>query len=361
MSFAEAYSPQKPSPKYMIPIAAWLILVTGFRDAGPDYGSYKNIYIWYSSHIDYIDIFRKALKMDSRLDMEWLFILINKVIFDIFAAPPFFIVTFFLALISIPLNYINIRENSLYPYTTILLFFFPSFFIGENGQMRQALGTIICYYSIRFIKEEKVWHYLFCIYLAMGIHNVCLFFLPMYWLARIPINKTVMATAIIGSMILSPFEIYKYMGSFLPDESSLMSGFNNYINMNNTAERLNGAIGIPEGNAILSCLFLFVFDTDMKKKYPYYEYMRNFCVLGICFFFIFRGSIMFSSRLTGIFFTATGYLMPYAMYSANAASRRMIHTVIVCYCLFNFIIFSSFNTIVRGRFTIDTYTNFLLP
>ncbi|MFY7815738.1 MAG: EpsG family protein [Chryseobacterium taeanense] len=361
LSFAEAYRDEKPSTKYLIPIAAWFILVVGFRDAGPDYGSYKNIYFWYSSHTNYTDIFRKALKLDSPLDMEWLYILINKLIFDVFLAPPFYIVTFFLALISIPLNYINIKENSLYPYTTILLFFFPSFFIGENGQMRQALGTIICYFSIRFIKERKVWYYLICIYLAMGIHNVCIFFLPMYWLARVPINKTIMATAIIGSIILSPFGIYKYFGSLLPEESSLMTGFNNYINLSNTTERLNGGIGVPEGNAILSTIFLFAFDNNMKEKYPYYEYMRNFCVLGICFFFIFRTSTIFSSRLTGIFFTATGYLMPYAMYSANGGNRKIIHTIIICYSLFNFIIFSSFKNIERGKFTIDTYSNFLLP
>lgn len=365
LSFAEVYGSKKPSPKYLIPIAIWFILVVGFRNAGPDYGSYKSIYFWYSTNSDYIEIFKKALRMDSSVDMEWLYILINKLIFDIFQAPPFFIVTFFLALISIPLNYLNIKENSLYPYTTVLLFFFPSFFIGENGQMRQALGTIICYYSIRFIKERKLWYYLFAIYLAMGIHNVCIFFLPMYWLARIPINKTVMATAIIGSMILSPFEIYNYFGSFLQDfipNSTLTTGFNNYINMDiDTGERLAGAFGIPEGNALLSTVLLFTFDTDMKQKYPYYEYMRNFCVLGLCFFFIFRGSVVFSSRLTGIFFTATGYLMPYAMYSANNMNKKLVHTIIICYCLFNFIVFSSFQTIVRGRFTIDTYTNFLLP
>jgi len=361
LSFAEAYRDEKPSTKYLIPIAAWFILVVGFRDAGPDYGSYKNIYLWYSSHTHYTDIFRKALKLDSPLDMEWLYILINKLIFDVFLAPPFYVVTFFLALISIPLNYINIKENSLYPYTTILLFFFPSFFIGENGQMRQALGTIICYFSIRFIKERKVWYYLICIYLAMGIHNVCIFFLPMYWLARIPINKMVMAAAIIGSMIVSPFEIYKYFGSLLPEESTLMTGFNNYINMSTTTERLNGGIGIPEGNAILSTIFLFAFDNNMKEKYPYYEYMRNFCVLGICFFFIFRGSTIFSSRLTGIFFTATGYLMPYAMYSTNSGNRKIIHGIIIFYCLFNFFIFSIFKNIERGKFTIDTYSNFLLP
>lgn len=364
LSFAEVYNPKKPSTVYLIPIAIWFILVVGFRVTGPDYGSYKGIYLWYSSNTEYIEIFKKALRMDSSLNMEWLYILINKLIFDIFHAPPFFIVTFVLAAISIPLNYLNIKENSLYPYTTILLFFFPSFFIGENGQMRQALGTIICYFSIRFIKERKVWHYLLAIYLAMGIHSVCIFFLPMYWLARVPLNKTIMAAAILGSVILSPFEIYNYFGSLLDNfipESSLATGFNNYIELNEATERLNGSIGIPEGSALLSTLFLFTFDTSMREKYPYYEYMRNFCVLGICFFFIFRGSPIFSSRLTGIFFTATGYLMPYAMYSASNINKKLIHTFIICYCLFNFIVFSSFQNIVRGRFTIDTYTNFILP
>jgi transmembrane protein EpsG len=105
---------------------------------------------------------------------------------------------------------------------------------------------------------------------------------------------------IIGSIFLSPFEVYKVFGDYLGNmasESSLVEGFNGYVN--ETSQRLNGGFGIPEGMMAILTFFLFAFDTKMKELYPYYEYHRNYAVIGICFYFIFRNNPIFSSVWPG--------------------------------------------------------------
>jgi transmembrane protein EpsG len=69
-----------------------------------------------------------------------------------------------------------------------------------------------------------------------------------------------------------------------------VEGFNGYID--ETVQRLNGGFGIPEVMMGILTFFLFFFDTQMKEKFPY-EYHRNYAVIGICFYFIFRNNPIF--------------------------------------------------------------------
>ncbi|MBB4808072.1 transmembrane protein EpsG [Chryseobacterium defluvii] len=352
----------KVDRKYLYILCGYLVLIAGFRDAGADYGSYRGIYT-YSDTLDYSSIIQKGLHMEpaQQIAVEWLYVLINKLLLNIFNAP-FYMLTFVVAVLTIFFKARYIEDNTFYPFTFILFLFVPGFFITECGQMRQGLGVFIVYYAVRFIKERKLFYYLLCIYLAGGIHNVSYAFLPMYWVARIPANKGVMLGAIVISIFLSPFEVYRVFGSFLDSiasDSAVIGGFNAY--MDETAERLNGNIGIPEILTAILTFFLFVFDTKLKEKYPYYEYHRNYALVGICFYFIFRNNPVFSSRLVGAF-TGFGFLIiPNAMYVVSKSSKKMIYAFIIFMVIFNIAVFSSFRNIVSGKFTIDLYKNFLLP
>ncbi len=360
-SFQEVFK-AKVDRKYLYMLGGFMILVAGFRDAGPDYGSYRGIYV-YSDTLDYISIILKGLHLESPqpIAVEWLYVLINKLMLNIFDAP-FYMLTFIVAICAIFFKLRYVEDNTIYPFTFILFMFIPGFFIGECGQMRQNLGVFIVYFAVKFIKEKKLFYYLLCIYLAGGIHNVCYAFLPMYWIARIPVNKGIMLGAIIASIIMSPFEVYRVFGSFLDgiaSDSTVIGGFNAY--MEESVERLNGGIGIPEVMTAVLTFFLFVYDTKLKEKYPYYEYHRNYALVGICFFFIFRNNPVFSSRLVGAF-TGFGLLIiPNAMYVVSKSHKTMIYLFIIFLVVFNFVVFSSFRNIIAGRFTIDLYKNFLLP
>ncbi|MBV8325813.1 MAG: EpsG family protein [Chryseobacterium sp.] len=354
---------RKVEKKWFWFLGVYLILIAGLRDnVGPDYGSYRGIYI-YSDTKSYLSIIMKALHMEGpeHLDVEWLYTLINKILLNVFDAP-FYMLTLVIAIFAVFFKVEYTDDNTFYPFTFTLLIFIPGFFIGESGQIRQNLGTFMVYFAIRYIKERKFWHYLFFILLAAGIHSVSYLFLPMYWLVRIPLNKITMLILIITSIFLSPFEVYRTFGSFLDGvagSTMLVEGFNGY--MDESIQRLNGGFGIPEAMMAILTFFLFAFDTKMKELYPYYEYHRAYAVIGICFYFIFRNNPIFSSRLAGAFIGFSYLLIPNAMYVVSANVKRMIYAFIIALTIFNFVVFSAFNNIKAGRFTIDLYKNYLLP
>ena len=354
---------RKVDKKWFWVLAVYLMILAGFRNnVGPDYGSYVMIYV-YSDTKQYIDIFLKALHIQGseNVDLEWLYALINKVLMNVFNAP-FYFVTLIIAICAIIFKVEYTEDNTFYPFTFTLFMFIPNFFIGESGQIRQNLGTFIVYFAIRYIKERKLLLYLFWMFIATGIHNVCYLFIPMYWLVKVPINRFWMLTLIIGSILLSPFEVYRIFGDYLnglSSDSMLVEGFTGYIDQ--TTERLNGGVGIPEVMMAILTFFLFTFDDKMMEKYPYYEYHKVYAVLGICLYFIFRNNSIFSSRMAGAFIGFAYIIIPNTMYVASANTKRAIYSFIIAMVLFNFIVFSSFKNIIGGRFTIELYKNFILP
>ncbi|MDR6159718.1 hypothetical protein QF023_003234 [Chryseobacterium sp. SLBN-27] len=354
---------KKVDKKWFLVLGVYLIIIAGLRDnVGPDYGSYKGIYI-YSDTKDYISIIRKALHMEGAesVDIEWLYALINKILLNVFNAP-FYVVTLVIAIFAIFFKIEYTEDNTFYPFTYTLFMFIPNFFIGESGQIRQNLGTFVIYFAIRYIKERNLWKYLFWVFIATGIHSVCYLFLPMYWLVKLRLNRYVMLTLIIASIFASPFEIYRVFGGFLDNiasDSTLVEGFNGYVE--ESIERLNGGFGVPEAMMAILTFFLFTFDNQMEKKYPYYEYHKVFAVFGICLYFIFRNNPIFSSRMAGAFIGFSYLIIPNAMYVVSQNTKRFIYAFIIFLVIFNFILFSTFNNITAGRFTIDQYKNYILP
>ncbi|MGI9650311.1 EpsG family protein [Chryseobacterium sp. RLHN22] len=354
---------RKVEKKYFWFLGVYLMILAGLRDnVGPDYGSYVMIYV-YADTKEYLNIFLKALHIEGseNVDIEWLFALINKLLLNLFNAP-FYYLTLVIAICAIFFKVEYTDDNTFYPFTFTLFMFIPNFFIGESGQIRQNLGTFIVYFALRYIKERKLWLYLFWMFIASGIHNVCYIFIPMYWLVKIPLNKYMMLVLIIGSIFASPFEIYRVFGSFLDSlatDSMLVDGFNGY--MNESVERLNGGIGIPEVMMAILTFFLFTFDDKMMEKFPYYEYHKVFAVIGVCLYFILRNNSIFSSRMAGAFIGFGYIIIPNAMYVVSAGTKKIIYTFIISLFLFNFVVFSVFKNIVAGRFTIELYKNHLLP
>jgi len=353
----------KVQKKWFWFLAIYLVIIAGLRDnVGPDYGSYRMIYI-YSGTKEYINIFLKALHLEGseNVDLEWLYALINKVLLNVFNAP-YYILTLVIAIFAIFFKVEYTDDNTFYPFTFTLFMFIPNFFIGESGQIRQNLGTFIVYFALRFIKERKLLLYLFWMFIASGIHNVCYLFIPMYWLVRLPMNRITMLVLIISSVLASPFEVYRVFGDFLTNmssESMLVEGFNGY--MDESVQRLNGGFGIPEAMMMILTFFLFVFDDEMMEKYPYYEYHKVYAVMGICMYFIFRNNPIFSSRMAGAFIGFSYIIIPNAMYVVSENTKRLIYTFIIALVMFNFIVFASFKNIIGGRFTIDLYKNYILP
>ncbi len=120
----------KVEKKWFWFLAIYLVLLAGLRNnVGPDYGSYKMIYL-YSGSKEYINIFLKALHLEGseNVDLEWLYALINKVLLNVFNAP-YYVLTLVIAIFAIFFKVEYTDDNTFYPFTFTLFMFIPNFFI----------------------------------------------------------------------------------------------------------------------------------------------------------------------------------------------------------------------------------------
>ena len=354
-SFQEVYSNEEKKSSFPIwVIAIVMIVLAGLRgNVGADYPIYRSFYNLYFPTLDYSDVVDKMLMRKSDLDIEWMYVLLNKFVFAF--GGPFQSFTFVSACLTLGFKLWTFKKDSAYPVFSALLLFIPGYFIADSGHMRQALGMAVCILSYQFIKERKLFWYLLCIYIAYGFHKSASIFLPAYWLVLIPLNANRIFYAIVACVILSPFQIY-----------NLFAGFLGSLNLQEVSNGYNGYIGYEDkgssfmdGTVILYSFLLIMYDKAASQRVWYYEYIRNIMVVGVCLYFIFRDNPVFSTRLVGVYIGFGSLLIPNIIYGMEKIStKRFWHFFFVAFMIFYYFVFASFQGLA-GRFTPDTYMNFL--
>lgn len=354
-SFQEVYSNEDKKSSFPIwVIAIVMIVLAGLRgNVGADYPIYRSFYNLYFPTLDYSDVVDKMLMRKSDLDIEWMYVLLNKFVFAF--GGPFQSFTFVSACLTLGFKLWTFKKDSAYPVFSALLLFIPGYFIADSGHMRQALGMAVCILSYQFIKERKLFWYLLCIYIAYGFHKSASIFLPAYWLVLIPLNANRIFYAIVACVILSPFQIYNLFAGFLGSLNlqEVSNGYNGYIGYEDKAS------SFMDGTVILYSFLLIMYDKAASQRVWYYEYIRNIMVVGVCLYFIFRDNPVFSTRLVGVYIGFGSLLIPNIIYGMEKIStKRFWHFFFVAFMIFYYFVFASFQGLA-GRFTPDTYMNFL--
>ena len=354
-SFQEVYSNEDKKSSFPIwVIAIVMIVLAGLRgNVGADYPIYRSFYNLYFPTLDYSDVVDKMLMRKSDLDIEWMYVLLNKFVFAF--GGPFQSFTFVSACLTLGFKLWTFKKDSAYPVFSALLLFIPGYFIADSGHMRQALGMAVCILSYQFIKERKLFWYLLCIYIAYGFHKSASIFLPAYWLVLIPLNANRIFYAIVACVILSPFQIYNLFAGFLGSLNlqEVSNGYNGYIGYEDKAS------SFMDGTVILYSFLLIMYDKAASQRVWYYEYIRNIMVVGVCLYFIFRDNPVFSTRLVGVYIGFGSLLIPNIIYGMEKIStKRFWHFFFVVFMIFYYFVFASFQGLA-GRFTPDTYMNFL--
>ena len=354
-SFQEVYSNEEKKSSFPIwVIAIVMIVLAGLRgNFGADYPIYRSFYNLYFPTLDYSDVVDKMLMRKSDLDIEWMYVLLNKFVFAF--GGPFQSFTFVSACLTLGFKLWTFKKDSAYPVFSALLLFIPGYFIADSGHMRQALGMAVCILSYQFIKERKLFWYLLCIYIAYGFHKSASIFLPAYWLVLIPLNANRIFYAIVACVILSPFQIYNLFAGFLGSLNlqEVSNGYNGYLGYEDKAS------SFMDGTVILYSFLLIMYDKAASQRVWYYEYIRNIMVVGVCLYFIFRDNPVFSTRLVGVYIGFGSLLIPNIIYGMEKIStKRFWHFFFVAFMIFYYFVFASFQGLA-GRFTPDTYMNFL--
>ncbi len=357
-SYVEVYVLEKKQPIFSWVAGVMFILVFGLRlDCGADYPVYKMLYPGFSLYTTYGDVWDKALFRPNTQEIEWLFVLINKLLFDF--GMPFYIVTLVMAVITVSLKIPSIYQDVKFPALALLFYFMPIIFFEDGGQMRQGLGIAICVFSFRFIKARNLPMFLVCMYLALGFHKTSVVFIPAYWLVRIPMNSKRILWIIIIAIILSPFEVYRLGGgvfeSIAPTE--LANAYTGYADDKYYGTALESGL-----NDIIKLFFIFVlvrYDKEGCDNVWWYEYMRNLAVFGLVMFYIFRSNAIFAIRLPGAYmFFMTMFCFPNIVYALKEGARKNLYILFMLYFFLMFFHFGRGNG-TRLRFSIDGYKNAL--
>lgn len=357
-SYWEIFRLEKKQSIFVWIAAILIIIAIGFRiNVGADYPVYKMLFSGFALYTNYGDVFDKALFRTNTEEIEWIFVLINKLIFDF--GFPFYIVTLVMAVITVSLKFSAIYKNVAFPTIALLFYFMPIMFFEDSGQMRQGLGIAICVASFKFIKDRNLPMFLLCIYLALGFHKTSIAFLPAYWIVLIPMNSKRIFWVLVVALLVSPLELYRFGGDFFsglaPEEIS--GAYSGYLD-----DRYYGTQVETGLNDIVKILFIIIlvrFDKDGCENVWYYEYMRNLAVFGLVLFYFFRANEIFAVRLPGAYmFFLTMFCLSNLVYAVNYKNRQFIYYSFMAYFVAMFFYFGSGNG-NRGNFTSERYQNAL--
>lgn len=338
-------------------VVAFLTVLIGLRYwIGADYGIYFRAYHDLGEKLDASNILNMAIDGKKQVHMEWLYLFFANAIYE--AGFSFYIFTFLLAIAAITIKYKAFTEHAIYPAFAMLLFMYPTLLVSDGGQMRQGMAMGILLFSFKYIKERKLLLFLFIVYLAASFHTSAAVFIITYWIVLIPMNSTRILIAVLISMALSPLKLYQYI-SLLDSFAStgVYSGFQSYesLDIEETSVRF---IKLSDLICILYTYFLVTYDKAACQKIPYYEYMRNIGVLGICLYFVFRWNDIFASRLV------SNYLiyMPIVLVNIVAAVsndrlRKSLQYVLLVFVVFQYFVYANQHGL-RAGYTIE-YRNLL--
>ena len=338
-------------------VIAFLTIFIGLRFwIGADYGIYFRAYHDLGKKLDTPDILNIVIEGKEQVHMEWLYLLFSNITYE--AGFSFYIFTFLLAIVSISIKYKAFTEHSVYPACAMLLFMYPTRLISDGGQMRQGMAMAILLFSFRYIKERKLLMFLSIAYLAISFHTSSAVFIIAYWIVLIPMNSTRILIVVLVCIALSPLKLYQYVSlldSFV--STGVYSGFQSYetLDIEETSVRF---IKLSDLICILYTYFLVTYDKAACQKIPYYEYMRNIGVLGICLYFIFRWNDIFASRLVSNFLI----YMPMVLVNIVAAVsndrlRKLLQYVLLLFMTFQYFVYANQHGL-RAGYTME-YRNLL--
>lgn len=203
-SYYEIFKLEKKQSVFVWIAGILIVIAVGLRiNVGADYPVYKMLFSGFAIYTDYGDVLDKALFRQNTEEIEWIFVLLNKIIFDF--GYPFYIVTLVMALITVSLKFTAIYKNVAYPTLALLFYFMPIMFFEDSGQMRQGLGIAVCVASFKFIKDRNLFMFLVCMYIALGFHKTSIIFLPAYWIVKIPLNSKRIFWILVISVLCSKY------------------------------------------------------------------------------------------------------------------------------------------------------------
>lgn len=258
-----------------------------------DYKMYYGYYVSLQSIGDY-----------SRENFEPLFALVTYVLSHLGAH--FSIYFAFWATTQICLLLYAMRHRKeLLPWLALCIFLGP-YYIFWMGFIRQSIVEAMFVLMVELIIRRKFWIYLLVTVVAMGIHRMCILFIPLYFipLIRVPerCRRWLPAALIVLCVVLGSFPqwlrlLFDHLGRFAD-----ILGYGHYYRLfmsNNLEYAFRNVIGPARLCPLLTCLMIVWYYPSMKTRYAQdncFPAFFRFAVFYMCYINLFANTTQYLTR-----------------------------------------------------------------
>lgn len=306
------------------PIVFWfcvivLVFISSIRwNVGTDWTSYIDFYQHINNYVD-----RPELNM-----MERGFTYLNYLIATIG-----FGYSGYLAIMAILM--IGLKGKVFYEHQQIMmmcLFLFFCYYLADIFGVRQFLAISVTLYSVRYIRQRRVYPFLFCVFTASSIHVTALFFLFSYWIYPIKYSPKLLYSILFISLLLGFLDIGGLAARLVMDMVGIDSRVGDKLMQYgsegmDTATAVNPYIAFTIG-VLKRAIFLPIFISCQKYiassyRAAYTGYL-NLLVFGNVIYLIFMISLPVMARLSTGFLIFEIFIIAYLIVSVRHKWLRFL-------------------------------------
>lgn len=221
-----SYEYNKARKRLAVFTAILLILQSGLRHVGVGPDTYQYMlsfqdhiqWSWLQVFQNFIDVYQYDEGKDAG------YVLLMK-IFSIFSTDYQTYLMFVAIIVFVPmLRFVYKNTERLEDIWFALLLYLTLFysFFSITG-IRQAIATGLCLWSVEYIKDKKLFHFLLLMGISAFIHKSSLLFLPFYWIAQVDRPRVMFV------VMLCLFPIMVSLGNAFTLQLAIISGSENYL------------------------------------------------------------------------------------------------------------------------------------
>lgn len=193
-----------------------------------------------------------------------------------------------------------------------LFIYMCRFLAGRNfTQLRSGIAIAIIMFSIKYVKERKIWHFLFVWFIAYMCHRSMILALPLYFMNRINLKKW-HVLSIIGLAFVLGISFTTFLHGLIQDAQSEMDlGIEKYIEGGERRYVEGTGFSNPMIYFQLIILLAYTYYEDKLKAITSdYHFLRNgylystFLIIALCSYKVLCG------RSSTIFATFEIFIIP---------------------------------------------------
>lgn len=300
-----------------------LVFVAGFRSVGFDYENYLDIY----------NTVRLSNSIENGIEIGFAYLItaFNSIGF------PFFIFTFFIALISISLKSSFFNKYSEYPFLSLLIYFSITYLISDMGQMRNGLAFALALWAFSDLFENKNKLFFLKIFLAFLIHSSAIILFPVYFLLKIKRLKPFIMAFIIILLFYFVFFDIKSILLFLSEKlsfSQLESRVALYVLADDGSAPLGLNLSLFLRLLIITVMIIY-YDSGINR-FKYYDKFIRLYFYGICLYMIFNSVNEFAFRFSNYFKILECVILPmFVSMGKTRWDKNFIAFLIILYCSYS--------------------------